>query len=233
MFGLLMKTFTMFMAFTDVAPQHMLGGQLDKDGCYTGAGFEWCGSLDRCVRPWVNSCPPPPSETPVLTQPSPPVLMPAPSPPSPPPLKLGDVCRSGGVVIDKVTCPSGSKCVPSGQLVKMGEYITWICEKSKEPSTMPKNCKSWYDGCNRCHVNNDGTLLGCTRMICFTQSEPNCISYYRDDELKLNDICYRYCEDGSKPTINIKSKCPKYTTCGNNLIGFDTCNNPMKCIAGN
>ncbi len=45
-----------------------------------------------------------------------------------------------------------------------------------EPSTVPTNCISWYDGCNTCSVNN-GNLGGCTRMMCFRQDIPRCVQY--------------------------------------------------------
>ena len=38
---------------------------------------------------------------------------------------------------------------------------------------IPKNCITWYDGCNTCTVNN-GELQGCTLMMCITNSEPYC-----------------------------------------------------------
>ena len=41
-----------------------------------------------------------------------------------------------------------------------------------EPSTVPTNCMSWYDGCNTCRVEN-GNIGGCTRMTCFRQDIPD------------------------------------------------------------
>jgi hypothetical protein len=43
------------------------------------------------------------------------------------------------------------------------------------PHTIPNNCKTWYDGCNTCMVNN-GVLGACTRMMCFREDPPRCIS---------------------------------------------------------
>ena len=42
--------------------------------------------------------------------------------------------------------------------------------------TIPKNCKTWYDGCNTCMINN-GILGACTRMMCFREDTPRCIQY--------------------------------------------------------
>ena len=36
-----------------VAPkQSMTGSDRDVHGCIGSAGYRWCGSLERCVRPW-------------------------------------------------------------------------------------------------------------------------------------------------------------------------------------
>lgn len=41
---------------------------------------------------------------------------------------------------------------------------------------IPDNCIQWYDGCNTCRVSK-GTLSGCTRIMCFREDTPRCISY--------------------------------------------------------
>lgn len=41
---------------------------------------------------------------------------------------------------------------------------------------IPNNCISWYDGCNTCDVSY-GVLTGCTRMMCFRNDNPRCLSY--------------------------------------------------------
>jgi len=43
-------------------------------------------------------------------------------------------------------------------------------------NSIPNNCISWYDGCNTCQVRNS-QLGGCTRMMCFTEDTPRCLSY--------------------------------------------------------
>ena len=45
-----------------------------------------------------------------------------------------------------------------------------------ENNDIPDNCIQWYDGCNTCRVSK-GTLSGCTRMMCFREDKPRCISY--------------------------------------------------------
>lgn len=43
-------------------------------------------------------------------------------------------------------------------------------------NNIPTDCVSWYDGCNSCIVRN-GVLGGCTRMMCFREENPRCLSY--------------------------------------------------------
>ena len=42
--------------------------------------------------------------------------------------------------------------------------------------TIPTDCISWYDGCNTCSTNN-GILGSCTRMMCFREDNPRCLTY--------------------------------------------------------
>lgn len=39
------------------------------------------------------------------------------------------------------------------------------CQKDVFETEIPKNCLSWFDGCNNCMV-NDGEIGGCTRKFC-------------------------------------------------------------------
>ncbi len=163
MFGFLIKSLTVFLAFTTGYSQ-MVGGTKDIGGCYSGAGFQWCEPMNKCVRPWITPCH-------VKTEycPNSPIqlcrmmcplihcsegecamrqgyccsvtcvkykLKAAKSLDDPPPLKLGDVCKSGGVETGKSVhrmndCPSDSKCSPSKQLT-IGDESPWLCKEHKE-----------------------------------------------------------------------------------------------------
>jgi len=96
-------------------------------------------------------------------------------------------------------------------------------------SLIPYNCATWFDGCNTCQVTN-GVANICTMMACFVTQQPECLSYYSN--LNEGDTCYRFCEDGSQVTVDLKDKCPSGTTCTPpNGIGFDSCNdNTWKCL---
>jgi hypothetical protein len=38
------------------ASQQLIGGQKDDHGCLLGAGYRWCGALNKCVRAWEEFC---------------------------------------------------------------------------------------------------------------------------------------------------------------------------------
>ena len=42
--------------------------------------------------------------------------------------------------------------------------------------TIPTGCISWFDGCNTCGANM-GVIGGCTRLMCFREETPRCLSY--------------------------------------------------------
>jgi hypothetical protein len=51
--------------------------------------------------------------------------------------------------------------------------------------------------------------------------------------LRQGDLCYRFCEDGSKTQIDRRKDCPTNTNCvaeNNDMISFDSCSSVMKCI---
>jgi hypothetical protein len=100
--------------------------------------------------------------------------------------------------------------------------------------TIPWNCASWYDGCNTCSVSN-GVIEVCTLMMCITNNQPYCLSYY-SGELHIGDMCYRFCEGGSLSQINRRDDCPKDTECvseNQGIVSFDSCNNVMRCVPTN
>ena len=43
-------------------PAAPLGSDRDEHGCIPSAGYEWCESLQECIRPWETECP----ETPMV-----------------------------------------------------------------------------------------------------------------------------------------------------------------------
>jgi putative hemolysin len=72
-------------------------------------------------------------------------------------------------------------CIPSAG-------YSWCEEKQKclrvweedcNKYQIPKNCISWYDGCNNCFVEN-GVITACTLMYCETPAEAYCMQYLTD-----------------------------------------------------
>lgn len=40
----------------------VIGGDRDEHGCIPSAGYQWCDTLNKCVRPWETPCPTPEKE---------------------------------------------------------------------------------------------------------------------------------------------------------------------------
>eukprot|EP00747_Dinoflagellata_sp_TGD_P188295 gnl/TRDRNA2_/TRDRNA2_47094_c0_seq1.p3 gnl/TRDRNA2_/TRDRNA2_47094_c0~~gnl/TRDRNA2_/TRDRNA2_47094_c0_seq1.p3 ORF type:complete len:142 (+),score=42.46 gnl/TRDRNA2_/TRDRNA2_47094_c0_seq1:59-484(+) len=51
-----MSRFAMLMLLSLVVGSAAVGGSLDEGGCLTSAGFVFCKSKGRCLRPWLESC---------------------------------------------------------------------------------------------------------------------------------------------------------------------------------
>ena len=141
-------------------------------------------------------------------------------------------------------CPALKKCVRSwvepcqslGDTTKPFDYIYNHIMKP-DPSDplpviknkMPDNCATWFDGCNTCQV-EDGKSKICTLMYCHTKNEPYCMNFNKKNNLKIGDICYRFCEDNSKESINKKYLCPDNTKCissfnknSASMVVYDSC----------
>lgn len=198
----------------------------NQNGCVTDGGYSWCVGTQKCIRPWEEECPQ------VINYP--PVQVPLRE------VGVGETC--GGFMYPPQTCEDGLECVNT-----MGPLIAdapGSCQTLCQPngggrgddgqcirSAIPWNCAVWYDGCNSCSV-SDGVLGGCTLMMCFTNNAPYCSSFYAG-ELIVGDLCYRFCEDGSKTQYDRRKDCPINTICmveNNDMISYDTCSNVMKCL---
>ena len=194
---------------TNVSAQMLVGGTRDDHGCVMDGGYTWCEETQICIRSWENEC-----NTLVVTEPGPvidqPTCQECPPPipcplPDMPELNLGD-CRLNNN-IDECGCQTSCPSYDCSQVV------------------IPDNCVTWYDGCNTCQVRN-GRADICTLMYCFQQSEPYCMHFTTDD-LRIGEICYRFCEDGTQESINRRDGCPANTQCisklEKNSISYDSC----------
>jgi hypothetical protein len=142
-------------------------------------------------------------------------------------LEWNDGCNTCSIVNNALT-----ECTEEVCYVNPENSMCHLTSNIPVP-TIPHNCASWYDGCNTCMVNN-GQTTACTLMMCFRMGEPYCQSFNTED-LQVNDICYRFCEDGSQTFIDRSIECPINTVCmtdlTQNTIGFDNCGSmAKKCL---
>jgi hypothetical protein len=83
------------------------GGDRDEGGCIPSAGYRWCPSLGRCIRPWETSCPAPgPGPWPWNPHHHFPPYPPHPYPPRPAPPLPATTCSPGTIF-----CQSLQACV--------------------------------------------------------------------------------------------------------------------------
>lgn len=286
--------------FSGISGQILVGSQRDDHNCVLDGGYEWCESLQQCIRQWETPC----VKTSDCSLPCPP------EPPCPMPYlpnmnecnmiadtdscgcttscphfdcrnidcetdldcRHDEFCRPRQLRIPMVngrrnqvsssecvsmsgineTCGGytppefESRCLTGLECVNTRPMIADAPGICKEPCprgvnrdengncisqvdiTIPNNCMTWYDGCNTCQVRN-GRADICTLMYCFVQNEPYCMNFHKN-ELGVNDICYRFCEDGSQSFINLRDNCPENTECRStfnensvSMISYDSC----------
>ena len=214
--NILMSSFAFTIA--NVMPQ-LQGSQHDAHNCVLDGGYQWCESLNKCVRQWETNCES--IENPINNHPLHVIPKNCAS--------WNDGCNTCDVNGNTLENCSENVCYmkPSQQ----GQ-----CVDNVHPETfIPEDCLTWYDGCNTCSV-NDGLLEACTMMYCFTTNDPQCTQYL-NSELTQGDICYRFCEDGSQTMIDRSEDCPKGTECmpsDMDMISYDSCGvRAHRCIPTN
>ena len=91
------------------------------------------------------------------------------------------------VIIGRLTLPTQVTAIASMNVQGKLKYseATWKQpnvqfkiippQRINNPIQISSNCEIWYDGCNTCRVNN-GIIGACTRMMCFREEEPYCMS---------------------------------------------------------
>ena len=161
---------------------------------------------------------------------------------------VGEGGSCGGFMMNEInSCDKDLECVNTmGPMIadapgtclpicntRRDQYGNCLVTNAIDNIEIPWNCASWFDGCNTCSVAN-GRLGACTLMMCFTNNEPYCLTYY-SGKLRMNDLCYRFCEDNSKTLIDRQMDCPPNSGCvsENNMISFDSCSTTMRCIPTN
>jgi len=84
-------------------------------------------------------------------------------------LEYAPVCGVDGVTYSN-TCMAGDV-----EIAYPGECGTGALI----PSDIPPGCKSWFDGCNTCALNENGEAA-CTLMYCEEPGEFRCLEYFPD-----------------------------------------------------
>ena len=117
----------------------LMGAQKDPsgNGCVLDGGYSWCPSLNKCVRPWIETCADIVVPINHIMEPGPVIIHSKYSKQ----LKVGDICyrfcedNSQSHIDNKEGCPDSSKCKSSFNLnsVSMIAYDScddraWTCQ---------------------------------------------------------------------------------------------------------
>ena len=215
--NILMSSFAFTIA--DVMPQ-LPGAQRDDHDCVLDGGYQWCDTLNQCVRVWETHCES--LENPILYDGND-CSIPCP-PPAPCPAP-GPDCTYDPPIVDNCGCTNGCGTINCSPIIEQPHRV------------IPENCATWNDGCNTCQVNRDGTLGACTMMYCFVQNEQQCTSYYRTD-----NSCFttKDCENGKfcRPIASDynQKECVNYASENDNCGGFtlpnmqNVCDPSLECV---
>ncbi len=96
-----------------------------------------------------------------------------------------DNIRNNEIIVGQITLPNErvervilsaqGKLYNSLETWKQYDIVFYITPPVRNDNPIPLDCVSWYDGCNTCRVDN-GIIGACTRMMCFQEDEPYCMS---------------------------------------------------------
>tara|TARA_B100001123_G_C15324870_1_gene1029195 strand:- start:32 stop:1039 length:1008 start_codon:yes stop_codon:yes gene_type:complete len=203
----------------------VVGSQHDDHGCVLDGGYQWCDTLNQCVRIWETNCESLINPTPILYDGNDCNI---PCPPSAPCPAPGPDCNYSPPVVDNCGCSNGCGIINCNAI----DIV------DRPTRVIPENCAIWNDGCNTCEVNKDGTLGGCTMMYCFVQNEQSCTSYYRNDNsCTTNNDCKgdRFCRSTTSDH-NSQKECVDYASENDSCGGFtlpnmqNVCHPSLECV---
>lgn len=230
--------------------QNLIGSSRDEHGCVSDGGYQWCESAGACIRPWLTEC----------TTVSAPAPVPAPAPvsapaPAPVPALVDEngFCHDSPMQLCRMMCRKPD-CKSGQCAMRQGSCCSFTCmdtgshlQHPTDPlpptlphptsNNIPRNCLSWFDGCNTCSVVN-GRVGGCTLMMCFRQGTPECRAYVpnsnncvSDSDCDSNHFC--------RPTLNVLDSpktCTSYSqkdeTCGGMTLSNrqSRCHPTLECV---
>ena len=79
-------------------------------------------------------------------------------------------CQSKSMIQSKLQCKKG-QC-----LERIGTCCKFGCKSIPSCGKYPCDCVQWFDGCNKCSI-NQGKIQLCTTMACFTNGPSYCMKY--------------------------------------------------------
>ena len=79
------------------------------------------------------------------------------------------VCGVNGITYSNSCLAGSTRIAYEGACVKTNSRFN-------QETLIPLYCKTWYDGCNTCSVQNQ-KQYNCTNLICNIENEPTCVSY--------------------------------------------------------
>jgi hypothetical protein len=79
-------------------------------------------------------------------------------------------------------------------LISLIVFAYFYLTRDKQTDSIPKDCKMWFDGCNTCTIDKDGTSL-CTLLYCNPEDydEPKCLVYWDVSEDRESNRMYEDC----------------------------------------
>jgi len=230
LFGILLASFTAFaIAQTVSSSTIMVGGDRDSHGCIGSAGYTWSESSQKCIRPWEENTASSTDNTKVgcfmfIKN-----------------IKAGSRNEDVKSLQEKLfekgylkTKPTGYfgditlKAVKKYQKNNGVEETGFVGEKTRrilrnnfcnvspvedtQYKEAPKNCKVWFDGCNTCSRNENGSPMACTMMACLTSKiVPSCKEYFATSTASTTLIkaCPTETITNMMPVMCIKAPCPE------------------------
>ena len=93
-----------------------------------------------------------------------------------------DFCKTNKQQMCRQKCPSRSSlqsrlnCKQDQCYERIGTCCNFGCKKIPSCGKYPCDCVKWFDGCNRCSI-DQGKIKMCTSMACFVNTQSYCIKY--------------------------------------------------------
>lgn len=92
------------------------------------------------------------------------------------------ICPSLSMLQSSLSCKKGN-CYE-----RIGTCCQFGCKIKPSCGSYPCDCVQWFDGCNRCSI-NQGKIQTCTNMACFIKGPTYCVRYINGTNCKSPKHC--------------------------------------------